>query len=115
MTSPTHDRRVYICFNGNCASRDLAQSVYDRLVQLTEEHHLNDFESPTSLKCKLAGCLNICANGPTLIVLPDRVWYHHVDLAAAERIFYEHLLANQPVTEYVHPLTHTSRPPGGSA
>ena len=48
-----------------------------------------------------AGCLDRCELGPTLVVYPEGIWYHHVDEAALDRIIEEHLRHNRPVEELI--------------
>ncbi len=40
-------------------------------------------------------------NGPIMIVHPEIIKYQHVDAAALERIFQQHLLQGQPVEELI--------------
>jgi cob(I)alamin adenosyltransferase len=78
-------------------------------MELCRAHGLTRLRNPQRVKCSLADCLGVCAGGPILVVYPDGVWYHHVDAAALERIFHEHILEGRPVDELVF---HRLYPPG---
>jgi cob(I)alamin adenosyltransferase len=65
--------------------------------------------NPQRLKCTLADCLGVCKGGPILVVYPEGLWYHHVNAAALERIFQQHLLEGEPVEELIF---HRLYPPG---
>ncbi|WP_448335150.1 (2Fe-2S) ferredoxin domain-containing protein [Bellilinea sp.] len=95
-------RRVYICGNGKCTDRPAAQRVFEHLLSLIQAYHLDDFDAPARVKCQLAGCLDVCKNGATMVIQPDGIYYWNIDEKSAERIFFQHLLNNQPVEELIY-------------
>lgn len=95
-------RRVYICGNGKCSHRSAAEGVFDHLASLIHAHQLDDFDAPYRVKCNLAGCLDICRSGVTLVVQPDGIYYWNIDEIGVEKIFFQHLLNNQPVEELIY-------------
>ncbi|GIV66062.1 MAG: hypothetical protein KatS3mg047_0455 [Bellilinea sp.] len=98
--SPNRVRRVYICGNGKCIHRSAAESVFNHLLGLIRTHQMDNFEAPYRVKCQLAGCLDICTNGVTLVVQPDSIYYWNIDEEKAEKIFFQHLINNQPIEEF---------------
>jgi len=50
-----------------------------------------------SIRVNHSGCTGQCGHGPMVVVYPEDVWYHGVDVPAAERILREHLLGDAPV------------------
>jgi (2Fe-2S) ferredoxin len=44
-----------------------------------------------------AGCLDNCADGPTVVVYPEGVWYGHVRLEDVPEIVESHLVNGVPV------------------
>lgn len=95
-------RRIFICSFGRCINADVSRRSLERLESLVAEHGLDSYDSPNRVQCRLSGCLSICEDGPTMVIHPDRVWYHRVDEAAVERIFNEHILNNRIVEDLLH-------------
>jgi cob(I)alamin adenosyltransferase len=96
-----YGRQILICENGDCADPQAAALLQQRFSELARAHGLNKLRNPERVKCTLTGCLGVCSGGPILVVYPDGIWYHHVDVALLERIVHEHLLCGQPVEDYV--------------
>ena len=104
-----YGRHVFLCSHGDCAPTPAVVPLQQRFVELLRTHGLTKLRNPQRVKCTLADCLGVCAGGPILVVYPEGVWYHHVDVAALERIFHEHILHGQPVDELIF---HRLYPPG---
>jgi cob(I)alamin adenosyltransferase len=112
MTPPTmrpYGRQLLLCNHGDCVDASLAERLHARLGELNRQQGLNKLRNPHRLKCALVDCLGVCQGGPILVVYPDGIWYHHVDEAALERIYQEHLLQGQPIEELIF---HRLYPPG---
>jgi len=95
--STRRGRRVLICVRGQCAESNQGQLLEKRLTELIEQHGLDDSNHPQHVSCTLTNCLGVCADGPIIIVHPEAIKYQHVNEAALERIFQQHLLRGQPV------------------
>ena len=96
-----YGRHVFLCSHGDCAPTPAVVPLQQRFVELLRTHGLTKLRNPQRVKCTLADCLGVCAGGPILVVYPEGVWYHHVDVAALERIFHEHILHGRPVDELI--------------
>jgi len=112
-SSRAYARHIFICIHGDCAESELGEQLHRHFSQLNREYGLNKLSNPERIKCSLADCLGICSGGPVVVVYPDGIWYHHVDEAALERIYHEHILGGRPVEEFIfHRLYPAGQEPG---
>lgn len=49
------------------------------------------------IRANSAGCLDACADGPTVVVYPEGVWYGHVRVEDVPEIVERHLVHGEPV------------------
>ncbi len=95
-------RKVFICTNGKCASSGTAHEIYEKLMAMIHERGLDEYDAPLRVKCLVSGCLDVCENGPVMVVHPGATYYQRVDPKALQRIFDQHLLHGEIVPELVH-------------
>lgn len=94
-----YERHLFVCQNrrapgnpkGCCAEKGAAE-VLDRLKQLAFEAGLKG-----RVRINSAGCLGLCAQGLTVVVYPEAVWYGGVTPQDADEIFHEHVVNGRPV------------------
>jgi (2Fe-2S) ferredoxin len=49
------------------------------------------------VRAQKAGCFDVCAFGPAVVVYPEGVFYGNVQLSDVNEIFEEHIVNNRPV------------------
>ncbi len=97
-------RHVLLCTGNHCDPARQAEVLYAQLPTLLGD--LAAYANPQRVKRGTSPCLGVCRGGPLLVVYPDGIWYHHVDLALLQRIIAVHLRTGQPLWEHVfHRLT----------
>jgi len=92
------ERYVFVCLNqrpaghpkGSCLDRGAA-AVFEALRE--EQGRRLD----KSVKVVATGCMEACLAGPTILVVPDNVWYGGVTEADVPTLFDQHLQAGEPV------------------
>jgi (2Fe-2S) ferredoxin len=92
-------RHVLLCTGQFCDSQGKAGRLYEQLPNLLGE--LGNYDNPQRVKRGTSPCLGVCGGGPILVVYPDGIWYHHVDMARLARIVEQHLIGGEPVQEWV--------------
>ncbi len=89
---------VFVCLNqrpaghpkGSCLDRGAGQ-VFEALREELGRRLMTD------VKVVASGCVEGCLAGPTLLVVPDNVWYGGVTEADVSAIFDQHLVGGEPV------------------
>lgn len=97
--APVYEVHVFCCTNtrpdthrrGCCASgnaRNLADYMCRRAMVTA---------AGRSIRINLAGCLNLCEQGPALVIYPEGVWYHYETEADIEEILARHVVRGERV------------------
>ncbi len=96
---PTFERHVFVCENerpadsprGCCKSKGAAE-VRQRFKDLLDQRGMKG-----RVRANMAGCLDQCALGVTVVVYPDAVWYGRVTVADVEEIVERHVMKGEVV------------------
>jgi (2Fe-2S) ferredoxin len=94
-----YDKHVFVCLNerpadnprGCCKARG-AEEVLAAFKSLLIANGLVG-----SMRAQKAGCLDSCAEGVTVVVYPDAVWYGGVTTGDVPEIVETHLIGGRPV------------------
>ena len=90
-TRSPYRKHLYVCLNRRedgrvcCAGRE-AEAILEKLKTYVAENGLKG-----RVRVNRSGCLDLCEQGPNVMVYPDNRWYSHVSLGNVEQIIQEHL------------------------
>ena len=66
-------------------------------------------QASSDVVVKSVGCLGECGSGPMVVILPEEIWYCHVEPHDVPLIVEQHLKGGKPVTEKLYPKFHASK------
>ena len=78
IAKPLRKRRLVLCMGTDCNSQGQAEPLCNRLVELLGERG-PAWVSRGPVRWEIAACLNMCEQGPNLVVYPEGIPYHHLD------------------------------------
>jgi (2Fe-2S) ferredoxin len=102
---PKFQRHVFICTNERDASdpRGCCSARGSAAVVEAFKKQLHDVGLKRIVRPNKAGCLDQCANGVTVVVYPEQVWYGHVTVADIPELVDKHLVNGEAVERLMLP------------
>lgn len=94
-------KHVFICTNDKDAPKKSCGSGRGMELVNAFKEGLKDRNLQTEIRAQKAGCLDMCAFGPSMVVYPEGVLYGNVTPADVEEIIENHLVNDQPVERLI--------------
>ena len=88
-------RHAFVCTSPSSCARD---GPAEEIRAWMKDRKKREGRKET-LRVNKAGCLGQCGHGPMVVVYPEGVWYSHVTLDDARRIWEEHMVGGRPVKD----------------
>ena len=102
---PSFQRHVFVCINERpaddpkgCCKAKGGVEVRDRLKAELKARGISKL-----VRANNAGCLDQCAQGVTVVVYPEQVWYGHVTVDDIPEIVDKHLVGGEAVERLMIP------------
>ena len=86
-----YQKIIFVCTNVRegdaiCCSRGGSELIRDALKRYVKENGLNG-----KVRVSQSGCMDLCSQGPNLMIFPDGVWYKDVRLEDVPAIIQKHI------------------------
>lgn len=94
-------KHVFICANDKPDGKKCCGSANGMLLVDAFKEELKVHQLHIDIRAQRAGCLDVCAFGPALVVYPEGVFYGKVTLNDVKEIVESHLMNNIPVERLV--------------
>jgi len=96
-------RHVFFCTNLRTDGRACCQDHDARRMRDYVKDKVKELKltGPGGVRINSAGCLGRCAEGPTVVVYPEGVWYTYRDERDLDEIIEQHLVHGRIVERLV--------------
>lgn len=92
-----YKKHIFICTNQKDAPKKCCGE--ERGMELVElfKNQVKERGLATEVRAQRAGCFDVCAFGPSVVVYPEGVFYGHVQPSDVKEIIEEHIINDRPV------------------
>lgn len=92
-----YTKHVFICANQKAEGKKCCGEAHGMELVNAFRDELKKRELNIEIRAQKAGCLDVCALGPSLVVYPEGVFYGNVQLQDVNEIIEEHLVNDRIV------------------
>jgi len=94
-----YQKHVYFCVNQRDNGRKCCQDGHADAMRMYAKEKLQKLglAGPGKIRINASGCMGRCAEGPTMVIYPDGVWYTYHNTNDIDEIIEQHLLQGKVV------------------
>ena len=94
------EKHVFVCINCRYSSRkscgEEGLAIRTRLVEL-----LNTSKARENIRINKSGCLDLCEQGPSMVIYPNKIWYKGVSQNDCTEIFERSIIKNEKIDRLI--------------
>lgn len=92
-----YTKHIFICVNERSDGRKSCGATHGMDLVTEFKKQLKDKFLHVRIRAQKAGCLDVCSQGPALVIYPEGAFYGNVQVADVQEIVNEHIQHNRPV------------------
>ena len=98
-----YSKHIFICTNdrGENSSRKSCGACGGMEIRKEFVKMINEAGLKGKVRANKSGCLDVCEQGPALVVYPSGYWYLGIEEKNIEKIFKYSVIGDEPVPELI--------------
>jgi len=98
-----YDKHIFICTNdrGENSSRQSCGRCEGLEIRKEFVSLINSAGLKGKVRANKSGCLDLCEQGPAVVIYPQGFWYLNVEKRHVDKIFNESVMNGNPVPELI--------------
>jgi len=96
-----YDKHIFVCSNQKAPGKKCCGEAFGLEMVQHLRDKIKEANLPVKIRAQKAGCLDVCAFGPAMVVYPEGVFYGNLTREAIDEIVESHLVNNRIVSERV--------------
>jgi (2Fe-2S) ferredoxin len=92
-----YKKHIFVCINERTDGRKSCGEATGMALVNAFKEKINKDRINAEVRAQKAGCFDICALGPAMVVYPEGIFYGNVTIDDVEEIYQSHIINNVPV------------------
>lgn len=92
-----YKKHIFVCINERTDGRESCGESHGMSLVNALKERINKDRINAEVRAQKAGCFDVCAHGPAMVVYPEGVFYGKVQLSDIDEIYENHIINNIPV------------------
>ena len=95
-----YDKHIFVCANQKAGGKKCCSETFGLEAVQYLRTKIKEANLPITIRTQRAGCLDVCQQGPALVIYPEGVFYGELTLEALDLIVEQHLVKGEIVKQF---------------
>jgi (2Fe-2S) ferredoxin len=96
-----YDVHVFVCANQKTENRKCCTEGFGNEAVAKLRHIVKEAKLPLRIRVQKAGCLDVCQQGPALVIYPEGTFYGNLNMEMLDQIVHEHIIKGQKLDSFI--------------